>query len=217
MLRSKTLIAVFGILTIASLAILCLSCGSSSSHTLSPAQAQAVSSELSQALQSALVAGITSSTSAASTQTRSLPKILEALPSTASGCTITDGGESCNIPITYNGNCPNGGTIGVSGDLIYTLDNNGNGSDNSTLTITPTNCAVSDTTFNGDPSVTVTSQITFQDYALGFPLTFAETGGISFGPNPSGTCTLNVTLSATSLTSCTVSGSICGRSISGSC
>lgn len=217
MLRTKTLISICGIVAVVALALLCLSCGTSSSHTLSTAQAQAVSAELSQALQSALVAGLTPPGNAASPAPPSLREIVRAEPSIQSGCTITNGGESCDIPITYSGNCPNGGTIGVSGDLTFTLDNNGNGSDNSTLTITPTNCAVSNTTFNGDPNVTVTSQLVLQNYALGFPLTFTENGGISFGPNPSGSCTLSVTLKATSLTSCTVTGSICGRSVNGSC
>ena len=218
MLRSSRLISFCATAAIVLLSLACLSCGtSSSSHTLSPAQAQAVSSELSQALQSALLSGLTPSESAAIDRHPSLPAILEHMNSSPTGCTITNSGESCNIPITYTGNCPNGGTVGVTGDLIFTLDDSGDGSANPTLTITPTNCAVSNTTFNGDPNVMVTSQILFQNSALAFPLTLAESGGISFGPNPAGSCTLNVTLTATSATSCTVTGTICGQSVTGSC
>lgn len=194
----------------------CVGCGSSSNNNaLSSAQAQAVSQEFSQAVQSALVAGLTPPASAAAH--RSLPGVVQELESSQSGCTITNSGESCNIPITYQGNCPNGGTISVSGDLIFTLDNSGDGSDNSTLTITPSGCAVSNVTINGDPNVTVTSQFSFQNSALVYPLTFSESGGISFGPNPSGNCTVNVNLTATSATACAVSGTICGRSVSGNC
>jgi hypothetical protein len=197
------------------LTIACVGCGSSSkSNTLSSAQAQAVSQELSQAMQSALAGGLTPTSAE---NHASLPRIVQELASTQSGCTITNSGESCNIPITYQGNCPNGGTISVSGDLIFTLDSSGDGSDNSSLTITPSGCAVSNVTINGDPNVTVTSQFSFQNSVLAYPVTFSESGGISFGPNPSGSCTVNVNLTATSATACTVSGTICGHSVSGSC
>jgi hypothetical protein len=217
MLRSQRLIPACAIATITALALLSLNCGSSSStHTLSTAQAQAVSQELFTALGNALSSGFTGV--AAATHPR-LPEIMRAVhpEQTSSDCTITNSGESCNIPISYTGNCPNGGTIAVAGDFIFTLNNSGDGSDDSTLTITPTNCDVSNTTINGNPNVTVTTQFSMQNDALAYPLTFTESGGISFGPNPSGSCTLNVNLSVTSATTCTVTGTICGQSLNGSC
>jgi len=93
----------------------------------------------------------------------------------------------------------------------------GNGTDSSTLTITPTSCAVSDTTFSGDPNVTVSTQFSMQNDALAYPITFSENGGISFGPNPSGSCSIKMNLDITSATTCTASGTICGQSVSGSC
>jgi hypothetical protein len=130
---------------------------------------------------------------------------------------ISDSGESCNIPITFQGPCPKGGAISVSGDFVYTLDSSGNGSDSSTLTITPSACAVDDITFNGNPNVTFATAFQLQNNALAFPITFSGVGGITFGPNPSGSCGINVKATASSPTSCSVSGSICGRSVSGSC
>ena len=68
--------------------------------------------------------------------------------------TSSDNGPSCNIPLSYTGPCSDGGTISVSGDVSGTLDKSGDGSFSTQITITPTNCAVSGTTFNGDPDIT---------------------------------------------------------------
>ena len=217
MLRLNQLIPACAIATIIVLAVLSLSCGSSSSnHTLSAAQAQAVSQELFTALGNAMASGF--QTPVAHDETPRLPSIIGNIHgSQPAGCTITNTGESCNVPIAYSGPCPNGGTIGVTGDFIFSLDNSGDGSDSTSLTVTPTNCAVSNTTFNGDPSITVATQFSFQNNLPLYPLTFTETGGISFGPNPSGSCTLNVSVSVTSATACTVTGNICGQSVNGNC
>lgn len=217
MFRNRHLTITLAIATLITLSFLGLACGGSShsNQNLSAAQAQAISQELFQALGSALTAGLTPPGSAADA---SLPHAVQhaaALPS--SDCTTTSTGESCNIPITYQGNCPNGGTIAVAGDFIFTLDNNGNGTDSSTLTVTPTNCAVSNVTFNGDPNVTVATQFSMQNNALAYPDTFTESGGISYGPNPSGSCTMNVKLTVSSATTCSVSGTVCGQSVNGSC
>jgi hypothetical protein len=216
MLRNSSFRVTCAIAALTSLSLLCVTCGGSS-HSLSQAQAQAVSQEVFSALNSAMVAGLTPGASAAVTRL-SLGEIVErARLAQSSGCTATNSGESCNIPITYQGACPNGGSISVSGDFMYTLDNSGNGSDSSTLTVTPAACEVDNLTFNGNPSVTFATQFNLQKYGLAFPITFSGMGGISYGPNPSGSCGINVKATATSPTSCSVSGSVCGRSVSGSC
>lgn len=217
MFRNASFRVTCAIAALISLSLLCITCGGGSSHSLSQAQAQAISQELFSALNSAMVAGLTpSSTSTAATRL-SLGQILERAQPAQSGCTVTNSGESCNIPITYQGTCPKGGTIGVTGDFEYTLDNSGNGSDSSTVTVTPAACAVDNVTFNGNPSVTFATQFNLQNYGLAFPISFSGTGGISYGPNPAGSCSINVKATASSPTSCSVSGSICGRSVSGNC
>src|SRR5262249_51572264 len=100
---------------------------------------------------------------------------------------------------------------------MYTLDGSGNGSDSSTLTLTPSACGVDDLTLNGNRNVIFATSFLLQDHALAFPLTFSGVGGISFGPHPSGSCSIRVQATVSSATSCSVSGSICGRSVSGSC
>jgi hypothetical protein len=140
-------------------------------------------------------------------------------PDQSSGCVTSASGTSCNIPVAYSGACPGGGTIGVSGAFDFTLNNSGDGSDSTTLTITPTNCSVSNLTINGDPNVTVATEINFTGSEVQFPVTATEAGEISYGPNPSGSCTIKVSLMliSTSLTGCTVTGTVCGQSVSGSC
>ena len=215
--RNSILRIACAIASLAFISLLCITCGGSSHNNLSQAQAQAISQEVFSALHSAMVGGLTAPGSAPAAPP-SLPEIIErAQAAPPSGCVISNSGESCDIPITYQGACPKGGTISVSGDFAYTLDNSGNGSDSSTLTVTPAACAVDEVTFNGNPSVTFSTTFNLQNNALAFPIMFSGTGGISYGPNPSGSCSINVKATASSLTSCSISGSICGRSVSGRC
>jgi hypothetical protein len=206
----------------ASLAILASGCGGSSSptplnNTLSAAQAQAISGQVVQALTTALGNSFGGITPPAKGVRPSLSKVfVEARPDTSSGCTSTPTGESCNLPLSFTGPCTGGGTISVSGDIDGTLDNSGDGSFATQITVTPTSCSVAGTTFNGDPNIMIDGQIGFVSNNFVYPVTFMETGGISFGPNPSGTCQVNVTYTFNS-SSCTVTGTVCGKSVNGSC
>jgi hypothetical protein len=198
--------------------MLSVGCGSSShsNQSLSPAQAQAVSQEVDVALQDALNGALSSGLSAE--KHRSLAKTVPDLTRTqSSDCTTNSSGTTCNIPVTFSGPCPGGGTIGVNGNFDFTLNNSGDGSDSSSLKITPTNCSVSNLTINGDPNITVATQINITNDAPAFPITLTETGGISYGPNPSGSCTVNATMTISSSLSCTISGTICGQSVNGKC
>lgn len=157
-------------------------CGSSSPNTLTAAQAQAVTQQVNVAVQTALTNAFSSG--AAAGAHRSLAATIgDITPHQSSGCVLSDNGTTCDVPITYSGPCPGGGTIGVSGDFDFTLNNSGDGSDSSRLTITPTNCSVSNETINGDPNVTVATQLNITNDAPAYPITLTETGGISFGPN----------------------------------
>ena len=213
------------------LSILCNGCGggtsSSSSNmptdtSLSPAQAQAVTDQVVQAVTQALTNTFTSDPFVAKDTHSPLATAVENInPDASSGCTSTSGGgESCNFPISLmNDPCggPSGGTISVTGDIDGTLNSSGAGSVSAQFTITPTNCSVTNLLINGDPSVSVSGQINFANSAPTLPVSFTETGGISYGPNPSGSCQLNVTYTINSLTSCTASGTVCGQSVNGSC
>ncbi|MGA9689307.1 MAG: hypothetical protein WBQ81_21305, partial [Candidatus Sulfotelmatobacter sp.] len=78
--------------------------------------------------------------------------------------------------------------------------------------------SVSNLIINGDPSIDLSGQINFTaNLNPAFPVVFTETGGISYGPNPSGSCQLNATYTINSSLACTVTGTVCGQSVTGSC
>jgi len=200
--------------------ILCGGCGSgsSSSNSMSQAQAQAVTEQLSQAVAQALDSAFASNPATVRDVRPSLSTVLrEIRPDQSSGCAPSGTGENCNWPISYDGTCPQGGTIAVTGDIDTTLNGSGGGSVNSQITVTPANCSVSNLVINGDPNIDVGLQMSFTNSTPVFPITLTETGGISYGPNPSGSCQFNVTYSITSKTSCTITGKACGQSVNGSC
>jgi hypothetical protein len=202
----------------AALAIVGSGCGGGSSHNLSAAQAQAVSGQVVQAVTAALSSALGATVPAAIGARPSLSTVLADAhrDTSSSGCTSTATGESCNLPLSYTGPCSGAGTISVSGDISGTLDNSGDGSFGTQMTITPSNCSVSGTTFNGNPDITIAGQIGLTNDNFVYPITFMEGGGISYGPNPSGTCSVNVTYSINA-SSCTVTGTVCGQSVNGSC
>lgn len=205
------------IVAVATVCTLYAGCGSSSS-SLSQAQAQAVTQQISLALDQALTRGIAANAVSEQSVRPSLAAIVTNLRSDQSTpCTVTATGENCNFPISDTVACSAGGTISVAGDLEGTLTSNGSGSIQTAITVTPTSCSISNLVINGDPSITVDSQINFTASAPTYPITFSQTGGISYGPKPSGSCQINVSSTITSATSCTISGTVCGRSVSGSC
>lgn len=221
--RRETLAAVATIaatIVAAILAIVCGACGGSSyssgSNTLSAAQAQALSQQVVQAVVAALDSGLGIILPADSRP--SLSAVFGGLhPDQSSGCTPTMSGQDCNFPLSYTGPCSGGGTISVSGDIQGMLNNSGSGSIDAQLAITPANCSVSNFTFNGAPDISIDNQINYGNSGPIFPIDLTEGGGITYGPHPSGTCQLNVTYSINSLSSCTVTGTVCGQSVSGSC
>jgi hypothetical protein len=209
-----------GLIVVASiLSVVWIGCGSSgsSSNNLSQAQAQAVVGQLSQALVMALQSAFLVSAPATSARPSLSTVIKDIRPDQATVCTPTVNGENCDWPVSYSGPCPAGGTISVTGDIDGTLDNSGGGSVQTQLVITPANCSVSNLVINGDPSVSVDGQIGFATDAPVFPITMTESGGLSYGPHPAGSCKFDVTYTINSETSCTISGTACGQPVSGSC
>jgi hypothetical protein len=203
------------------LSILSSGCGGGSSMSnMSQAQAQAVAQQFSQAVVQALGTAVPATAPSAVRPSLSTA-VRDFRPDALPGCTSTSTGQNCNIPISLT-NYPctgsQGGTISVTGDVDGTLNNTGSGSVTAQLTITPAQCSISNLIVNGDPSITVGGQINFTNNETPvFPVTFTETGGISYGPNPSGSCQVNATYTINSSLACTVSGTVCGQPVSGSC
>jgi hypothetical protein len=210
------------------LLVLCGGCGSSSANSsnnsMSSAQAQAVTDQVVQALTQALASTFPSNLAAANDVRPNLSTVVRNIgPNVSTGCTSTATGENCNWPINlpdYPCIAPGGGqegTISVTGDIGGVLSNSGDGSVSGQFTVVPANCGASNLIINGAPSISIAGQINLTDTAPTFPIIFTETGGISYGPNPSGSCQINATYTMNSLSSCTVSGTVCGQSVSGSC
>jgi hypothetical protein len=200
------------------LAVALSGCGGSSTRsTLTQSQAQAVSQQVEQAVVESLDTAFGASRQPVRQSRRSLAAAVGGIhPEASSTCTLNGNTEICNVSATVN--CSGGGTIAVSGDFTGTFSSD-SGTLDSDITLTPTNCAVTGTglTLNGDPNVMLGGQFVYTDSGPTFPLTLTETGGISYGPNPSGSCKVNVTYSVNSLTSCTITGTICGQSVNGNC
>ena len=137
------------------LSVFCDGCGGGGSNhdsNMSQAQAQAVTEQV-----SAAVAGALASAFGAPAGSGVRPSLSTAVrsirPDQSSGCTPSGSGENCNWPISYDGPCPQGGTIAVTGDIDAMLSGSGGGSVSSQLTITPVVCAVSSLVINGDPNI----------------------------------------------------------------
>jgi len=129
--------------------------------------------------------------------------------------TVTCSGSNCTVSGTFN--CPDGGSIMVTG--TFTASGT---SASGTITATPSNCSDGTLIINGNPDVTVSVQGNNNGVTTTVNLMIG--GGVSFAPVhagqfPSGSCTFNVTASATvndssgSVTSSSISGTVCGQTI----
>jgi len=218
MIRKFFALAVFSSLAaFVGLAALMIGCGSSNSmnNNLTPAQAQAVAS----AVSSGIVQAMTGALGAPLTEPGSGGmRRIDPVPNTSGPtCVSSANGESCNWAVSSTFSCSGGGTMAVSGDLSGTLSNTGNGSAQAQITADPANCSVNGIVLNGDPHITVAGQANIANDAPVWPITGSETGGVTFGPNPSGSCQLNLNFSVSANLSCTVTGTACGQTVSGSC
>ncbi len=131
----------------------------------------------------------------------------------------------CTIPVAFDGVCAGGGTIAITGSLTGDLDYSDTGAVTALLTVMPANCAIPGTTLvmTGDPNLTVTgSGLEFYGGLSTFSVT--ETGSITYGPKPAGTCQTDLTITASfigdaqhTVKSCTLTGTACGETINQSC
>ncbi len=201
------------------LSLLTVGCGSSSSsNTLSPSQAQAVSEQVSETLAAGMSNAFNPSGSTVRATRPSLSHLAgKTRPADLSGCVGSDGQFDCEVPITATANCPNGGTMSVAGDAAGTLDSNGDGSLSTSLTVTPAQCAVDGLVLNGDPNIMINSGLNFTDNGIVFPVSLSATGGVTYGPHASQSCQVNVIYSVDSSGACTSAGTVCGQPVSGSC
>ena len=129
--------------------------------------------------------------------------------------TVTCSGTSCTVSGTFT--CPDGGSIAVSGN--FTASSN---SASGTITATPGSCSDGTLVINGNPDVTVGVQgnnngiTTMVNVMIGGGVSFAP---VQAGQFPTGSCMLNVIAAVSvndsngSVTSSSISGSVCGQTI----
>jgi hypothetical protein len=202
------------------IAVLLIGCGSNSSNSnssaiLTQAQAQAVAKAVSNGINQALTNAFGAASLNASAK---IMRENEIAPSaTTPTCSVTSSGETCNWPISVTFSCPGGGTMAVTGDVNGSVTDTGTGSIQEQFGATPASCSIDGIVINGAPQVTVGGQLSISNWAPVWPLRGTEGGGVTYGPNPSGSCQFNVSFSINSDLSCTVSGTACGQPVNSSC
>jgi len=205
------------------IALTLIGCGGGSGSTPNPnpnnltqAQAQQLGNEAYVDLGTALSDALGGSPFATARALTALRKNNQAV--SASAQTVCSG-ISCTVSYTYD--CPDGGSIVVSGSFTA----NGSTSASGTITETPTNCSDGTLVINGDPDVMIGAQGNNNGTTTMVNITLD--GGLSFSPVqtgqfPTGSCTSNLSASVsvndnTGAVTCSVSGSICGQAINQSC
>lgn len=209
---------VFSISAMLAIALVMLGCGNSNSNmatNLTPAQAQSIATSVSNGVAQAVTGAL------ATAHVRPGGNIVQnnqaSVTPTLPICTPTGSGEVCTWTISNTFSCGGGGNIGVSGIITGTLTNLGSGMAQAQIGADPVNCSVNGLVLNGDPQVNLAAQVNILNNNPVWPVTGTETGGVKYGPNPSGSCQLNLKFTVHSNMSCTVTGTACGQTVSGSC
>lgn len=131
----------------------------------------------------------------------------------------------CTIPVNVIGTCSGGGTVAIAGSINGPMDYSDTGDATALITATPANCAIPGTTLviSGSPDLSVSGAV-FYFYGGVSNFTIAETGTVTYGPKPSGSCVTNLAIAASfegnaqhTVKSCTLTGTACGQTINQSC
>ena len=215
MSQKSPLFIVISFFVVVNIAAVMIACGGGNStpKNLTQAQAQAIAAAVSSGIAQSTAGGFGVSAASASAnlmRRQTTPEI--------TGFPCAPGGI-CTADFNSTFNCPGGGTMAIAGSILGTLDSSGDGSVVGQLVAAPMNCSVDNLVLNGDPSVNVATTVNIKADEPQSPIVGTETGGISYGPNPSGSCKFNVTYTINfgSNLSCTASGTACGYSVSGNC
>lgn len=207
---------VLSICAMLTIALVMLGCGSGSSNssTLSPSQAQTIATAVSNGIGQGLTGafGVAHARPGGNIVQNDAAAARTALPV----CLPSGSAEVCSWTVSSTYSCQGGGSIGISGNITGSL-NNGTGSAQVQIGADPANCSVNGITLNGNPKVNLAAQINILNDNPVWPVTGTETGGVTYGPTPSGSCQLNLSFSVSSTLSCTVTGTACGQPVSGSC
>jgi hypothetical protein len=120
------------------------------------------------------------------------------------------------IPLSYTSNCTVGGRIEVSGDISgTTTDGSGYLTISATETITDWEC-ITGFIINGDPYITLSGTFSFLNGQPATQQTMTISGGFEWGSTAAESCQISLTINYNSDGGATMSGTICGYSVSAS-
>jgi len=215
--QSSPIAMVVSLFSILSIGLVMLACGSSNSSpkNLTPAQAQSIATAVSNGMAQAM--GGAFGVSLVRPGGNPVENVEPSSTPTPPICLLTPAGEVCTWTISSTYACAGGGNIQISGTIGGTLSSSGAGSAQAQIAANPANCSVNGIVLNGNPQVNLAAQLNILNDSPVWPVTGTETGGVTYGPNPSGSCQLNLSFSVNSNSSCTVTGTACGQTVSGSC
>lgn len=205
------------------IALTLIGCGGSSNalnpnpNNLTAAQAQQLGNEAYTDLGTALADALGGSPLASSRAKilAALPKKNQAVSASATTCNSSD--TNCTVSFTYQ--CPDGGSVAVSGMFTVTGLTSASGN----ITETPTNCSDGTLVLNGDVMIDAQANnngtTTMVNVTIGGDISFSP---VQTGQFPSGSCTSNLNITAsvddsTGALTCSIGGSICGQPLNQSC
>jgi hypothetical protein len=143
----------------------------------------------------------------------------------ATSCsTSTKNQYYCAVPIATTAACTgSGGTSTLTGLVSANWSYYATAPASATLTVMPNQCSIPSSTlaFTGSPSLAVTGEITFF-YAAPTAATLNETGTITYGPTPAGSCQVDLAITSIFASmnvagSCIVTGTVCGQTVAQNC
>jgi hypothetical protein len=178
---------------------------SSNGGGMSQAEAQAFSEQLSRAAAGAMLNG--QSTSSQALARRNGLTSVQCTPDYSS-CTY-------DIDVSYRVNCTAGGAINLTGNLTGSMNSSGTGllQIQVTETIADWQC-ISDYVINGDPYISLAGQFSYVNGQPSTSQTLTISGGFKWGTSAAESCQIHLTANFGSSNSGTVSGTVCGRSVS---
>jgi hypothetical protein len=204
------------------IALTLIGCGGGSSNIPNPnpnnltqAQSQQLGNAAYADLATALADALGGSPFASAKALAALRKNNQAVSASATTCNSSD--TSCTVSYTYQ--CPDGGSVAVSGSFNAT----GLTSASGTISETPTNCSDGTLVLNGDVMIGVQASnngtTTMVNATISGDISFSP---VQTGQFPTGSCTSNLSISAsvddnTGALTCSVGGSICGYALNESC
>jgi len=121
-------------------------------------------------------------------------------------------GSIYTCTLSVNSACPAGGSVGLSGSLGGSVDNNGDGSIGVAINESPANCGIDGNIFNGDLSIT--GNLAIVSWTLSSSQSLSLAGNLSWGANGNQSCAIQLTVNLDLADgSGSANGTICGQQV----